>query len=540
VNPLSHIETSPLSAVPGFSRFFLDYCAGVDAAHAFYSAAPRGTAWQQTKAIPMHRAELARLLAAQNQRPEAAAALAALAQGAGTVLTGQQAGLFGGQLMVPFKAATAVARARTATENGKPHVGVFWIASEDHDFDEIDHVLLPAGRDLVKLKYRPNTPLVAGRPVGAVRIDDSINALLDEAWNLLGDSEAMDALSEAYKPGRSFPEAFADFYARAFAAQGLLIVDAAGRDFHRLGAPVLAAGIERADEFHEALLERNRQLVAAGYHAQVAVGPQSSLLFLIDAKIGVRQALKRIAPTAAEPKGLWMAGKSFHTTEDLLAVLAAEPERISPSALLRPIFQDYLFSTSMIVGGPAEVAYFAQSAVLYERILGWQSQPAGRFTGALVEPAVAKLLTQHGLKPADLYHQTADSLQQQFATAALPAEGREHLSAAGQALEAELEPLLGWMRSLDEGLSHSGERAASKMRYQMGRLRRLAANFQLQREETLGRHAQQLITALFPEGTLQERVHGAASSYARHGFELNEKICQLAADAAPGHSVMWL
>src|SRR6185437_13645634 len=123
---------------------------------------------------------------------------------------------------------------------------------------------------------------------------------------------------------------------------------------HRLGAPVLRAGIERADEFHAALVEREKALLAAGYHAQVAVGPQSSLLFLIDKKTGARVALKRTAAKAGEPEGLWQAG----------------PERISPSALLRPVFQDFQLGTSLTIGGPAEVAYFAQSDVLFERVLG--------------------------------------------------------------------------------------------------------------------------------------------------------------------------
>ncbi len=97
------------------------------------------------------------------------------------------------------------------------------------------------------------------------------------AAELLGPSETTDALVAAYKPGRTFAQAFGDFYAALFAAQGLLIVDAAGREFHRLGAPVLRAAIERADEFHSALTERGQALEAAGYHVQVAVAPQSSL-----------------------------------------------------------------------------------------------------------------------------------------------------------------------------------------------------------------------------------------------------------------------
>ena len=86
----------------------------------------------------------------------------------------------------------------------------------------------------------------------------------------------------------------------------------------------------------------------------------------------------------------------------------------------------------------------------------------------------------------------------------MPVEGKRKLAAAGKALDSELEGLLAWMRSLDEGLGRSAQTAASKMRYQMNRLRRLAANFQLQKQASLTRHAQAITIALYPEGGLQE------------------------------------
>jgi uncharacterized protein YllA (UPF0747 family) len=222
----------------------------------------------------------------------------------------------------------------------------------------------------------------------------------------------------------------------------LLVLDAAGREVHRLGAPVLRAAIERADELHNALLERNNALEAAGYHAQVAVAPQSSLLFLIDERSGARLALKRTAPTAAEPNGIWQAGREKFTTADLVGVLAAEPERISPAALLRPVFQDYLLGTSLIVGGPAEVAYFAQSAVLYERILGRTTAAEPRLSATLIEPAIGELLRKHELGLERVFAETSDSLAQLFAARAMPVEGKRKLAAAGKALDAELGPLL--------------------------------------------------------------------------------------------------
>ena len=527
-----------MTVAPGLHRLFLDYCAGEAAARPFYASVPPDTGWQARPQLPAHWARLVALLAAQNTAEAAGPALEALRNGAGIVVTGQQVGLFGGPLFTPFKAATALARARQATAAGKPHVGIFWLATEDHDFAEINHVVFPARRALRKLVYGKSPE--AERPVGGVVLDETIAPLMEEAWELLGYSDAMQALEAAYKPGRTFAQAFAEFYAKAFASQGLLVLDAGGREVHRLGSPVLRAALERADELHAALLERNGVLQAAGYHAQVAVGAQSSLLFLLDERSGARVALKRQAPTAQEPDGLWQAGRRSYSTAELVAILEAEPERISPSALLRPVFQDYLLSTSLTIGGPAEIAYFAQSAVLFERILGRLTAAQPRFSATLIEPAIGELLRRHELTLEAVFGATQDLLAQRLAARAMPVEGKRKLAAAGTALDAELTPLLEWMRTLDAGLGRSAETAASKMRYQMNRLRRLAANFQLEREAALGRHAEAVSQALYPGGVLQERLHGAAFYFARYGFELAETLTAQAADCCPGHTALWL
>jgi bacillithiol biosynthesis cysteine-adding enzyme BshC len=543
VNELLTSDCFPITVAPGLTRLFLDYCAGDAAVLPFYASRPLGNGWQARPRLPAHWPELVGLLTEQNPGASAAAALEALGKGAGTVVTGQQVGLFGGPLFTPFKAATAVARARQATAQGHPHAAVFWLASEDHDFAEIGHVTFPAKRELRKLVYAPRVDsghAEPARPVGSIALGERIAPLIDQASALLGASDAMDALAEAYQPGRTFAQAFASFYSKVFAAQGLLILDAGSRAFHRMGAPVLRAAMERADELHSALLKRHGELEAAGYHAQVAVGAQSSLLFLIDEGSGARLALKRIAPSAAEPGGLWQAGRQSYSTADLVGVLEAEPERISPSALLRPLFQDFLLSTSLTIGGPAEVAYFAQSAVLFERILGRMTPVQPRFSATLVEPAIGELLRRHELTLERVFAENETLLAQLLAARAIPIEGKRKLAAAGTALDAELKVVEEWMGRLDARLGRSAETAASKMRYQMNRLRGLAANFELQREASLGRHAQAICQALYPGGVLQERLHGAAYYFARFGFELAEELSAHAVNACPGHTAIWL
>jgi len=540
VNALHLADCHPIAVAPGLSHLYADFCAGEAALQPFFGFVPMHAEWQTAPARPAHWAELVEVLAGQN--PAATANLDALRAGAGVVVTGQQVGLFGGPLFTPLKAATVIARARQASAGGKAHAALFWLATEDHDFAEINHITFPSRRELKKLVYQKAPP--APVAVGSVVLDDSIAPILNQAWELIGSSEAMDALVEAYKPGRTFAEAFADFYAKVFAAQGLLLFDASSRAVHRMGAPVLRAGLEQADQLHAALMERNQALEAAGYHAQVAVAPQSSLLFLIDEKTGARVGLKRTAPNAQEPQGLWQAGRERYATADLLAILESAPERISPSALLRPVFQDHLLGTSLTIGGPAEIAYFAQSAVIYERIAirqgGTMTPAEPRFSATLIEPQIGELLRKHELTLDRVFAETEDSLTQLLAARAIPIEGKRKLAAAGNALDGELIPLLEWMRSLDAGLGRSAETAASKMRYQMNRLRRLAANFQMQKEDSIRRHAEAISRGLYPGGVLQERLHGAAYYFGRYGFDLAERLTTQAMDSCAGHTSIWL
>ena len=193
-----------------------------------------------------------------------------------------------------------------------------------------------------------------------------------------------------------------------------------------------------------------------------------------------------------------------------------------------------------MIGGPAEVAYFAQSAALYERILGRQTPIQPRFSATLIEPAIGELLRKHELRLDRVFAEDEASLARLLAARAMPVEGKQRIAAAGNAMDAELNALLEWMHALDAGLAQSGETAASKIRYQMNRMRELAANFALQKEASLGKHAQAISQAVYPGGAPQERLHGAAYYFARYGFGLAEDLVAQAENPCPGHMAVWL
>ena len=552
-----------MTAMPGMGRLYLDYCraltgeqqdAGLPGGwYALGEPPPLGWlgaggqagdwAGGQAGRRESGTAELVALLAEQNTLPEQQAALGRIGAGARVVVTGQQVGLFGGPAFTAYKAASAVAMAGAATAAGAAHEAIFWLATEDHDFAEINHVVFPGPgspgrRTLERLTYG-EAPAEAV-PVGQVVLGHSIEPLVEAAQELLGYSDAAEWLGAAYRPGNTLAGAFAEFYGRVFASHGLLTLDPAGRAAHRLGAPVFRAAIERADELHAALVERGRELVAAGYHAQVAVGERSSVLFLMERETGARVALRRTQATTGEPQGLWQAGRRMYTTSELLGIVAEEPERISPSALLRPVFQDFILPNSAYVGGPAEIAYFAQSAVLYERILGRQTPVLPRLSATLVEPAVGELLARHGQSAEAVFGAKEDELKQRLGARAMPVEGKLLLAGAGSALDRELTALTEYMAAMDESLGRSAHVSASKMRYQMNRLRRMAAKYQLQRESSIGRDAGALCQALSPGGSLQERTIGAAYFLAGHGEGLVDCLVAEAGDGRPGHKVVWV
>jgi bacillithiol synthase len=533
-------ECYPIAILPGLSPLFLAFVDSHEPLTPFFPTSAYSTAWMaRSPVLPAAQREtLCDLLERQNRDFGAAQPafenIARLRNGAGAVVTGQQVTLFGGPLLTILKAATAIRKAKDASVAGTPHVPIFWLASEDHDLAEADHVTLPARHELATLRF--SSEMRNGVAVGTLALDAKIEELVAQVEEILGPGPFLDQLAECYRPGETMGRAFGQLIARIFAAQGLVVVDAASRAFHAMGSDVLRQAIVRADELHVALNDRDQQLVAGGFHSQVLVGPSSTLLFLFDRETGARLPLRRTS------EGGWQAARQPYSTQDLLAILEETPERLSPNVLLRPLFQDAILPTSAYIGGPAEIAYFAQSQVLYERILGRATPVLPRLSATLIEPAVAALMSRHEVSLPDVIQSTLKDpleLAQRLGARAIPVAGKRQLAAAGNALDDELSALTGYMHSLDPGLGRASDVSSSKMRYQMNRMRRLAANYELRRNQSLGRDAGLIALNLFPERHPQERLLGAAWFLARHE-DVPRRLVEQAGQQCPGHKALWL
>jgi bacillithiol biosynthesis cysteine-adding enzyme BshC len=559
-------ECLPISQLPGATALFRDFADAAASPHAadlrrWYPTDPFTLDWATTAptVTPPHLARLTDALLRQADGFDASGSVLAnierLKHGAAAVVTGQQVGLFGGPLLTLLKAATAIRKAQDATAaTGREHVPIFWLATEDHDLAEVDQLALLTKThvETLSLGLHADRPT----PVGALRVDGGtdagrqrLEALLDHTSELLAYAPICDLLRECYAPNANLAGAFGRLLTKIFAAHGLIVLDAASRDLHALGAPVLRAAITQALELEAALLTRSAELTTAGYHAQVLVTPGHSLLFLIDEATNARIPLRRLAPTPEQPDGLWKAGTRTFTDAELLTLLDEAPERLSPNALLRPLFQDCILPTAAYIGGPAEIAYFAQSAVLYEKIFArlFPSRPRlitpilPRLSATLVEPTIATLLSTHEIDFQQVLDaKTPEALALRLGARALPIEGKRRIAAVGNALDTELTALTDYMAAMSPDLGRSANVSASKMRYQMNRLRRMAAAFELQKEASLLKHATAIMLSLYPDSHLQERLLGGIWFLARYGDTLPTLLIEHAAQECPGHRVIYL
>ncbi|MGC1301274.1 MAG: bacillithiol biosynthesis cysteine-adding enzyme BshC [Caulobacteraceae bacterium] len=545
------VECYPITVLPHISQLYRDYLALGESAEGaavrrWYGAPAFAGKWiGKVKAETGHAGALADLLerqAAEFGASESARTnIAKLRDGARAVVTGQQVVLFGGPLLTLLKAATAIARAKEATAaTGVEHVPVFWMATEDHDLAEVDQVSLLTKTHVETL--RAGLKVSHAVPVGGVVPGPELDAVLERATELLEYAPVSEWLKECYAPVSedgsfqarpSLALAFGRLMARIFADQGLIVMDAASREFHALGAGVLRYALDHADELQTALMARNEELVKGGYHAQVLVAENGSLLFVLDETTGERQALRRVAD------GQWKAGGRTYSTAELMAILEAAPERLSPNALLRPVFQDALLPTAAYVGGPSEIAYFAQSAVLYEAILGRITPVLPRLTATLLEPAIATVMDKDEVQLPDAMT-SAEALAQRLGARAMPIELKRKLAAVGNAMDTELATVTEYLGGMDESLGRSAEVSGSKMRYQMNRLRRMAATFELQKEASLRKHAEAITLNVFPAGHPQERVLGGVWFIARYGDGLVDRLVKVAGNQCPGHVVVRL
>jgi bacillithiol biosynthesis cysteine-adding enzyme BshC len=488
--------------IPHTTRLYSSYLNDFKAVAEFFGHAPTmdsvsSVAREVAVDLPM-RSKVAAILRAQNRGFGGDAAVEAslnqFAAGAAAVVSGQQVGVFSGPSYTVYKALSALRVAEELRRAGKPAVAVFWLAAEDHDLAEINQCFWPTRGGFERLEL-PREGSGKQR-VGELPLGEEVRALVERAAGMLqgpAAAQIAEALKAAYQPAETYGSAFGKLLARIFAGRGLILLDPLSAELHALAAPLYRAAFEQHAEIAKELVARGKTLEKRGFHAQVKVSEQSTLLF-------VDQDRERLPLRARN--GDFVLGRRTVSLRQLTDLLGSTPEVFSANVLLRPIVQDMLLSTTAYVAGAAETAYFAQASVAYRRLLGRMPVILPRASCTLVEPHVAALLRKYGLEFTDLFR-GARSVRSKMETAIMPRGVARRFEEGEKTLRKMLKDLRQPVAKLDPTLAGALETSERKMLYQFAHLQEKAGRAISFRSGLLDGHQRTLLELLYPNGGLQ-------------------------------------
>jgi len=475
-----------------------------DAPPTWYEPRPRDAAAWRTRVEAVRSAQsddwLKRLAAAFDATGMAKERLEASAAGRGVVVTtGQQPGLFGGPVYTLSKALSALALADSLERaTGFPVAPVFWAATDDTDFKEASSTVisLPGGAQILRIDHAE--PL--GRPMAAMPLGDvsaELEALAHAAGSTL-DPTPLEPLEKFYRKGETIGSAYVSFLRALLAPLGIAVIDASHRATREAARPVLAAALEKSSEIAAAIAVRNRALEEAGFPPQVQDVPGLSLV--ITSAAGGR---KRIPIKAA--------GKQIVSDD------------VGPNVLLRPVVERAILPTATYIGGPAEIAYFAQIGPIADVIGVARPSIVPRWSCTIIEPHVQRILEKLDILPEDF--RDPHEVESRVARAHLPKRVIEELNATRASLDERLAALTD---AVDREGAPVSPAVTGGLRANLTRRldrfeRRLIAAGKKKHADVMG----EIATArgsLYPFGKHQERSVNFVPLLARYGPALREDM----------------
>lgn len=432
------------------------------------------------------------------------------------IVTGQQMGVYGGPLYTILKIVSTLHIAEQLEDRfNRPVIPVFWLADEDHDYDEVRSLNI-LNRESVKKIALPaeNSPLPS---VAEIELPDKLEWFREQLKESLYETDFSDdlwkLLDETFVPGRSFLAAFGTFISKLFSKHGLVLAGSNFTAFKRATSGILQQSITKADEIRHSLEEQSEK-IGGKYHQQATL--YDSNLFYLDDELG-RTKISRNGDG-------WGAGEAKDwETSKLLDEIAEHPEKFSPNVFMRPVLQDTLLPTLGYVAGPGETAYYGQMKQMYSCFGLTMPVIYPRLSGTMIEPAIDRILGElpfefheYNNRIEDLESDYVDRTEQIDIEAIFSEwkEKVEQLSESGKRKIADVDPTLKgavgnakatYFGELDK-LKGKVYRAVKKQdETQLKRIRRIKAN-------------------LFPEGGLQERCIAGIFFMNKYGIGLWDEL----------------
>lgn len=433
-----------------------------------------------------------------------------------TVVTGQQLGVYGGPLFTVLKIITAIHLSENLEEElGRPVIPVFWLADEDHDYEEIRSISLLRRDDLKKVglpQVDGHLPSVAkmNLPPGLPDIKKEIRKILidtdfsDDLWKLLDNS---------YKEGTTFEQAFGDLVAQLFSGHGLVLAGSNNEMIKKNSKGVLKEAILKAGDMRDAL-DRQTARISSDFHQQVTL--YDSNLFYLDRENG-RVKIKRNGDG-------WSAETGYEwSTNELLEEIDTSPEDFSPNVFLRPIMQDHFLPTLGYVAGPGEIAYYGQMKTYYSCF--GQTMPVifPRLSATFIEPAIERII---GELPFDFheYDMRIEDLESAYVERTEQHDIEAVFSEWKEKVEDVSKKKTEYIREVDSTLEGAAGKATAVYFGELDKLKGKVYRAVKQQDQTQLNRIRKMKANLFPGDALQERTIASIYFMNKYGVDIWDRV----------------
>lgn len=450
------------------------------------------------------------------------------------VIGGQQPGLLTGPLYTIYKAISIIKLAdELRRQFPYDFVPLFWNATDDHDWAEVNHVnIMDDTGELRRIEY-PLDPRFEGWSVGQIPLDHGALVVLDRLAGLLrGRGYAEDVcalLLETAEVSPTFGEWFSRLMLTLFRDHGLIIVDPGLPELKRLAIPLFEQAIEAPLVPSQLANETGDALEARGYHRQLHKDPGLCSFFLREN--GRREAVRY-------GNGVFRVGSQTYSKVELKTLLHESPERFSPNAVLRPVMSEFLFPTAAFVGGAGELGYFAQSRHIYHYFDVPMPVPYLRLGCTLIEPTIAKILAKYKLPALAL--RDPDRALADFIRARSEIASPVVWQRLREEVYRPFVELKEAVRTLDPMLERSLEGTLNYMLFRVGKFEKKLLRHLKKAEDLTATQLRRAALALFPGSGLQERTLNSVEFVSRYGLQLIDELVQAVPESYGKHFLVEL
>ncbi len=437
------------------------------------------------------------------------------------VITGQQLGIFGGPLYTVYKIITAIRLANQLTERYDEFkfVPVFWLEGDDHDFNEVRSInLFDNENQVINIGYKEEiNDDDAKQSIGKINFDEGLNEFFSKYESSLRDSdfknELLTKLKECYQVGKSFKQSFKELIYWLFDEYGLVIFDPQDVEVKSLLKPIFKKEVNDFAIHTQKLIQVSAKLEEL-YHAQVKVKPVNLFYHTDEGRYSVEPV--------DDIFKLRRKRKQF-TKEEILEEIENFPERFSPNVLLRPICQDFLFPTGFYIGGPSEIAYFAQVTPLYDFYNIVSPIIFPRSSATILEKNVASGLDKYDLSMNDIFL-GLEELKEKVIASLSENNIENAFEEASREIELTFDKIKENLFAIDKTLVDSSGRYKDRIMSSIAELKSKATKAQETKHETTIRQLTRLSNLLYPLGNLQEREINFTYFYNKYGKDFIRKV----------------